>query len=202
MKTPNHSVSSTPYTATNTTTSAGQQWPVGFVSKSPIIISAPADKIVRVATNGITANVTADLIITFCRTHGDLVTNIKLQRLLYFAQGWFLGLHGIPLFSDKFQAWPSGPILPHVYSRFEHFGSGPINVAVRRWLPPNSIAAHIQEVMSVYGGFSSYDLQRIACSEPPWLEARHGLAWDAPSSNEIDVSVLKQFYDGKSKSKS
>ena len=37
---------------------------------------------------------------------GDLMTNLRLQKLLYFAQGWYLARYGKPLFQEEIEAWP------------------------------------------------------------------------------------------------
>jgi len=152
-----------------------------------------------ISAKDITANIVADLILDFCQEHGDLVTNLRLQRLLYFAQGWHLGLHGKPLFREPLQAWASGPVQPEVYARFLPFGAAPIVVSRLQWHPPKQIADFIAELMEVYGRFSSFDLQRIACDEEPWREARKGLAHDEPSNSVIDTATMKRVYRGKSK---
>ena len=46
----------------------------------------------------------AHYLIWFCHEHGDSITNLKLQKLLYYAQGWFLGLTGKILFSSRIEA--------------------------------------------------------------------------------------------------
>lgn len=37
---------------------------------------------------------------------GELMTNLRLQQLLYLAQGWHLARYGRPLFEEKIKAWP------------------------------------------------------------------------------------------------
>lgn len=54
-------------------------------------------------------------------------SSMKLQQLLYLAQELSL-LRGKRLFSDDFQAWPNGPILPLVYDKFEAFPCGDIHL--------------------------------------------------------------------------
>lgn len=46
------------------------------------------------------ANKVADYFISRSREYGDYLTNLKLQKLLYYSQGWYLGLTGKPLFPD------------------------------------------------------------------------------------------------------
>ena len=49
---------------------------------------------------------------------GDLVTNLRLQKLLYFAQGWSLARYGKPLFDAPIEAWKFGPVVREVYNEY------------------------------------------------------------------------------------
>ena len=51
------------------------------------------------------------------------VSNLKLQKLLYFIQAEFLVSTGHPCFSDDIEAWPLGPVVPNVYQTYRIFGS-------------------------------------------------------------------------------
>lgn len=57
---------------------------------------------------------------------GD-VSNMKLQKLLWFAQKTCFDLSGRPLFEDDFQAWQYGPVVPSVYSTYAVFGRNHIS---------------------------------------------------------------------------
>jgi uncharacterized phage-associated protein len=57
---------------------------------------------------------------------GKPLTNMKLQKLLYFAQGHSYGLRDKRLIEDDCQAWQYGPVYPSVYRAFSCFGAGPI----------------------------------------------------------------------------
>jgi uncharacterized phage-associated protein len=46
---------------------------------------------------------------------GDAISNMKLQKLLYYAQGFALAILGNPLFPEDFEKWTFGPVLPVVY---------------------------------------------------------------------------------------
>lgn len=56
----------------------------------------------------------------------DQMTNLKLNKLLYYAQGVFLARTGVPLFSDSIEAWPFGPVVADVYHRYKECGRNPI----------------------------------------------------------------------------
>ena len=49
------------------------------------------------------------------------VSNLKLQKLLYYVQGWHLGIYGEPVFSQPIQAWIHGPVVPYVFGKFKEY---------------------------------------------------------------------------------
>ncbi len=59
-----------------------------------------------------------DYVITKMEGAGKTLSVLKLQRLLYFAQGWHLAYFGDPFFEGRFQAWAQGPINREIYDRF------------------------------------------------------------------------------------
>lgn len=54
------------------------------------------------------------------------LTQMKLQKMVYFAQGIHLALHKEPLVKDIFQAWKYGPVIPEIYHTYKYYGSSPI----------------------------------------------------------------------------
>jgi len=57
---------------------------------------------------------------------GDLLTNKKLQKLLYYIEAWSLVYLGAIL-KENFQAWVHGPVIPSVYHEYSQFGYNPIS---------------------------------------------------------------------------
>ena len=47
------------------------------------------------------------------------ITNLKLQKMLYFAQVYFLATMNRPLFSDRIEAWEYGPVVPCIYRQYK-----------------------------------------------------------------------------------
>lgn len=58
---------------------------------------------------------------------GDSLTNMKLQKLLYFAQGHSLAVRGESLIREEPEAWDYGPVYTSVWREFRDFGAAPIN---------------------------------------------------------------------------
>ena len=68
-----------------------------------------------------TARQVANYIISFFQKKQEPITNLKLQKLLYYVQAWYLALYDEPLFDDKLEAWVHGASQPQVYSQFKQF---------------------------------------------------------------------------------
>ena len=76
----------------------------------------------------------ADLFIQLAnQSEDDQMTNLKLNKLLYYAQGTFLARTGKPLFEQKIEAGLLGPVVPEIYHKYKVCGKGPIS------LPENNI---------------------------------------------------------------
>jgi uncharacterized phage-associated protein len=103
---------------------------------------------------------------------GDNLSNLKLQKLLYYAQGFHLALHGTPLFGDPIQAWAHGPVVPSVYHRYKAHGSGaipgPSSFDPDRY--DGEVRSLLDEILQVYGQFSAWKLRDMTHVEPPWAE--------------------------------
>lgn len=152
----------------------------------------------------VTATQIADWLIWFAHEHGDGITNLKLQKQLYYAQAWRLALADRPLFDAQFQAWIHGPVISWLYGNYKKFGSGPIPFPAQPGVPepdclpepslPGEVRAHMMDVMGAYGDLSAWQLERLTHSEAPWIEARGGLPPDAPCQNVISEARMQQFY--------
>ena len=54
--------------------------------------------------------------------NGDFMSNMKLQKMLYYQQGFHLAYYGTPLFDEEIEAWMYGPVVPCVYEHFKNYG--------------------------------------------------------------------------------
>ena len=80
----------------------------------------------RARRGGVPAYIVAERILQL-RNERDLpTTHFQLQKLIYIAHGWMLGLHGVPLVRDDIKAWEYGPVIIDVYHRYKGHGSAPI----------------------------------------------------------------------------
>lgn len=60
------------------------------------------------------------------QSEDDQMTNLKLNKLLYYAQGVYLARTGRPLFDENIEAWTFGPVIPNIYRKYKVCGRNPI----------------------------------------------------------------------------
>ena len=92
---------------------------------------------------------------------GDVITNLKAQKLLYYAQGISLAKTGKPLFDEDFIAWQHGPVIPGLYDELKTFGRSQIELEDDLDLDKFS-DEQIDLLISVYktyGQFSAWKLR-------------------------------------------
>lgn len=122
---------------------------------------------------------------------GDSLSSLKLQKLLYYAQGYNLAIHGAPLFNEAIEAWEHGPVVPLLYRQYKQHGSEPIPppkaIDVAKF--DNQTRELLDEVFEVYGQFSAAKLRNMTHAEKPWLDAyRNG------PSTTISLESMKEYF--------
>ena len=128
-----------------------------------------------------TANQVADYLLSIQDEESGDISNMKLQKLLYYAQGAHLALYSKPLFSDTIEVWTHGPVVPSVYHRFKkHSGNvipAPNKPDITRL--KNKTKDLLQEIYNVYGQFSAWKLRNMTHVEPPVVSARDKIVSNA-----------------------
>lgn len=125
----------------------------------------------------------ANLLLDLADARSMSITNLTLQKLLYFAHGQFLVTRGSPLVNGYFEAWKYGPVHPAVYDAFKDAESAPIQrramgfdfrTRVAHALPPPSdpvAREHVERVLMQLGRLPTGRLVEIShAPRGPWAE--------------------------------
>ena len=101
--------------------------------------------------------------------YGDFLSNLKIQKLLYYAQGFSLVLHNTPLFEEKIVAWQYGPVVEEVYQELKGYNGSipPFDEQDNSYLTDGEMEL-LKEVYDVYGQFSATKLVEMTHDEMPW----------------------------------
>jgi len=151
----------------------------------------------------ITYKEVADFFLAFADDKGETITNLKLQKLVYYAQAWFLANYGKPLFDGDFEAWVHGPVLPELYHQYKEKGAAPIPTSHKLEDVEAKLDAEVldflREVAQVYMPSGAYELELMTHQEEPWIEARGGVGADEKCSTVISLESMQEYYGGKIK---
>jgi len=118
----------------------------------------------------------------------DLISNLKLQKLLYYAQGTFLAVTDEPLFDEPIIAWMHGPVVESIYHKYKEFGSnGIIFVESFDFEAFNKQEeALLEEVYEEFGQYSAWKLRNMTHEEDPWKKTAQ--------CEEIDRDLIKNYF--------
>ncbi|MGL5060316.1 MAG: Panacea domain-containing protein [Microcoleus sp.] len=123
------------------------------------------------------------------------IDTYKLQKLVYYAQAWHLGIYGTPLFDADFQAWIHGPVIPDLLENYQsQFSWEPILEKLEQPKVSEQIGEFLAEVAEAYFKFDDETLERMTCSEMPWLEARGNLPRDESCHAIISQESINKAY--------
>ncbi len=144
----------------------------------------------------------ADYFIALSNETGSLITNLKLQKLVYYCQAWHIAMFETPIFEEEFEAWIHGPVLPELFYQYKGSYYRPIerddldgqSLEILRKKFGKTLSEHIENVVEEYFGMESYALEQTTHAEEPWLNARKGLPQDAPSHTVISKDSMKKYY--------
>jgi uncharacterized phage-associated protein len=120
----------------------------------------------------------ADYFIQLANQTSSPINNLKLQKLVYYAQAWHLAIHAAPLFEEDFQAWIHGPVVPQLYQKYKIFGWQPIQESVDLTLSKD-VLSFLDEVAEAYFTCDVNELEQMTRIETPWNQARGNLPPDA-----------------------
>lgn len=127
---------------------------------------------------------------------GEVITHLKLQKLLYYTQAWYMAYYREPLINDRFQAWIHGPVIPRIYEQFKWHGYNPIPKVseIKLDIYNHVVMSILEMVWVVYGKYEAKYLERLTHSEDPWRFARADLREDDLSNIEIRNEDMLNYY--------
>lgn len=139
-------------------------------------------------------------------------TQMKLQKLVYFAHGWHLALCDEPLVEETFQAWKYGPVIPSLYLIFRDYGISPITKPGSIYLQTFDmeyaditpeinnlprLKPFLDKIQEVYGKWNGTQLSALThMPDTPWSQVRKGRPEDARDI-AIPNNIIRDFFKKK-----
>lgn len=100
----------------------------------------------------------------------NTITNLKLQKTLYYLQGYSLRVFDVPLFEDDILHWQYGPVVPTVYFKYSINGSSILQRDDGIFIPQFSKRERnlFEKVVDKCLEIRTRDLVDMTHSEAPW----------------------------------
>jgi uncharacterized phage-associated protein len=122
------------------------------------------------------------------------LSNLKLQKLLYYSQGYYLSMYGETMFDDSIEAWKYGPVVPSVYRSYKSFGHLDIKIPNDEHYDYTDLENRKQSVIAyvwkTLGEMTAGSLVDKTHSELPWLRT-----WLNDSDKIIPNDLLEAFFN-------
>lgn len=135
------------------------------------------------------------------------VSNLKLQKILYFIQAYFLIQTNSPCFKELIEAWDFGPVVPAVYKRYKMYASADIltmksyvsfdgnDVWKSKRIRFNKINIKdedkilINKVIDKFSEYSATDLVTLTQHQTPWIDS-----FSFSENNEISLDAIRRYF--------
>ena len=136
------------------------------------------------------------------------ISNLKLQKVLYFVQAYFLIQTGHPCFNEKIEAWDFGPVVPKAYCEYKQYGCGDIpttksfimidknnnwnskRVEFKEIAISDDDKSLIDKVVDKFSEYSATDLVELTQHQIPWMDAIV-----SNQSNEITNKSIFEYFN-------
>ncbi len=134
-------------------------------------------------------------------------SHLKLQKLLYYVQGYHLAYFNAPIISDDFQAWVHWPVSRKLFATLKDksllyaelkYSVSPSSTEtpldkLKKVLTLDQISL-VDNVLSMLGKYSGIELEEFTHWEEPWLTARKWMSPADPCDHIISKESIKVFF--------
>jgi uncharacterized phage-associated protein len=166
------------------------------------------ESIKEVAIQVYDAREVANLLLDLARVRGVALTQIALQKTLYFAHAWFLARKHRPLVDEQFEAWEYGPVIRSIYEQFRRFGDRPIEARATKlnfatgatekvqYEFSTDEATAIERIFDFYSQYEPFTLVEMT-HEPsgPWDMVYRSGVKTAHVGMQIPNSLIQKHFD-------
>ncbi len=124
------------------------------------------------------------------------ITNLKLQKLLYYCQANSLLSTTTPLFLDKIIAWKYGPVVEEVYNTYSDYKADILYQKIAIKIPPKIDEVHSKSIKHIYDTFNDENgktLVNRTHNETPWIHAFYTLG----VYSEIKPKSIYEYFRNK-----
>lgn len=129
------------------------------------------------------------------RESESTITPLKLQKILYYAQGYYLAIYDKELFPEDFQAWAHGPVNEKIYEKYKEYGYQSIpepDYEIKEF--PKDLIDFLSDIWATFGIYDGKYLEDQTHKEDPWIIARKGCEPGARCNETITKLSMKEYF--------
>jgi len=130
----------------------------------------------------------------FDKDSGDVITHLKVQKLLYFSEAWCQVLLDKELFSENMEAWAHGPVVREVFNQFKGANWSPLSVTDEVVEFDEATQDVLLQVLDTYGDVAAKTLENLTHQDAPWKDVRGSLSPESRCSDVINKQLIKEFF--------
>jgi uncharacterized phage-associated protein len=170
------------------------------------------------------AKAIANYFLDLADARAEPLSPLKIQKLVYFANGWHLALRNAPIIDEQVEAWPYGPVIPSLYRAFRKYGDQPITaraervvtefhgtwkMSFRRFTPSideqpggrvEFTKNFLKRIWDTFGGYTAIQLSNLTHQEgTPWHRVFVENNGNIPKGTDIPQSLMKEYFLKQSK---
>lgn len=138
--------------------------------------------------SNVSLNLDPMIIAKYLFYNGTDMSNLKLQKLLFFAYKDYYIEYKSELFKDDFQAWIYGPVLPEIYKNFyKILSDNNFNIVQDYFEDKKEVVEFLDKIIAKYDSFSSFELVKKTHEEKSWKNARKGMGDFESSTKKLNI---------------
>ncbi len=141
----------------------------------------------------------AERIALYVIYYGKEITNLLLQKVLYYAKAISYLFNGASIIKEQCEAWRLGPVFPTVYDKYKEFGKQEIKLNLSEEYIQSLLTEEEKEivkfVLNTFGIYNAWFLRDLTHKEEPWIIARGNLGESDASNNVIEDKLIYEFFE-------
>ena len=140
----------------------------------------------------------SEYIIKYFEDNNREVTNLMLEKLLYFLEAIYMSItDDNKLYDEDFYAWNFGPVNDTIYNRYKTFGKYPIKINTKSIIINQSNKIYIEFLYNLFKDYTPFDLVTLSHSEgSPWQEINSKYDGEIGRNIIIEKSETKKWFKG------
>lgn len=149
----------------------------------------------------------ANGILLMGKRRGVPLSNLAIQKLLYFAHASYLARYRVPLVRGVFEAWEYGPVCRAVYTELRDYGRAPVTNPIKGRDPFSSarseisppcepvVCDHLDDIVRSLGALAPSQLVRISHAKGgPWEYVWNKCATEPIVGNRISDRITAERF--------